>query len=67
MQTTLLVAPPAVQYVAVLTLHNGRTQRSIPFADAETADRIGKLSLLDREVKSYEVEEVREMGQGLPH
>jgi hypothetical protein len=62
---TLPICPPVPQYVAALTLANGRTKRSIPLPDAETADRIGKWSLLDLEVKSYTVEEVQPAaGQG---
>jgi hypothetical protein len=37
-------------------------EKSIPFIVAVMTDRIGKLSLLDKEVVSYTVGKVREMG-----
>jgi len=50
-------SPTERVFVAILTLTDGTEAESLPFPDRDTADRVGRGSLLDAEVADYRVEE----------
>ena len=50
-------APVEQVFVAVLILTDGTEAESLPLPDRDTADRVGRGSLLDAEVAAYRVVE----------
>jgi hypothetical protein len=49
---------PARQYVVLVRTEEGQMFRSIPFAEYETAEKVGRFSRLDVDVVEAHIEEV---------